>query len=99
MSDHATKGLGMMSCRTGSPGTLEECDDIGDPADRAWILHHRYLLQDCFGQHRKIMLLYPYVAQAHRAVQFADETAHGVDGGPSCLLCGHLAHFQPCCLG
>src|SRR5687767_2166648 len=83
-------GRGMRLCRTGSPGTLEELDDIGDPADRSWIFHRWYLLQDCLGQRRKIALMDPDVAQAHRTAQVADEPAHGLDGGPGCLLCGHL---------
>src|SRR4030095_12252086 len=84
---------------TGSPGALEAGDDIGNTTDRAWILHHRHLLQDCLGQRGKLALMHPHVAQAYRTVQFADETAYGVDGGPGRLPCGHLARLQPCGLG
>src|SRR6266508_329550 len=86
-------------CHMGSPGALEELDDIGDTTDRAWILHHRHLLQDCLGQRGKLALMHPHVAQAHRTAQFADETAYCVDGGPGRLPCGHLARLQPCGLG
>jgi hypothetical protein len=40
---------GRRVCQSGSPGALEEFDDIDDTVDRAWILHRGHLLQDCLG--------------------------------------------------
>jgi hypothetical protein len=40
---------GRRVCQLGSPGALEEFDDIDDTIDRAWILHRGHLFQDCPG--------------------------------------------------